>query len=137
MMGNIIFNIFLTLASVGFLTQYFITRKRHKNNFRQYLEPVLERNNLKFVSSKFPGWFKVGPFPKVEGNIGRPQNNIPFIGRGEYSQYRIVEVENPTGKCFKVWALLDFELFKLKKIRWRVFPGDPVPQEGKVFWNDK
>ncbi len=104
-------------------------KKRHNKSYREYLEPMFEQHNLKFISSQFPGWFQVGPFQKIEAEVGRPQSKIPFIGSGEYCQYRIVEIQTCSGKHYTLWALLDFELFSLQKIRWRVSPGDPISEE--------
>lgn len=133
MNDNRILTIFLALGGMGLTSQFLITRSRHKKSYRNYLEPILNDHNLRYISSTFPGWFNVGPFPKIEGKIGRPQSTIPFIGQGEYHQYRIVEVLDSQENTYQLWALLDFEIFGLRRIRWRVFPHDSFPDEAKVL----
>jgi hypothetical protein len=110
------------IAIVGFalvgVYQWRVSQRRHRLNYREYLEPVLGGYGVKFVSAVFPGAFNVGPFPKIE-RIDGPEilvNGRP-IG---YLQYRIVSFDDEDGNRHCLWALLHFEYEKLKSLRWRV-----------------
>lgn len=119
----------IVLVIAGILVQFFVVKRRHERTYCEYLKPVLEEKGLQLVSSIFPGWFKVGPFPKFEAESGRPQSKVPLLGRGEYSQYRIVTVTDANDQKYRLWVLLDFEIFKLRHIRWRVEKGDTIPKQ--------
>jgi len=129
MMTNLPLYIFLIFVLIGVVSRFIVAKRRHKEDYREYLEPILSKNNMQYISSVFPGWFNVGPFPKVETELGRPQSQVSFLGRGEYSQYRVVTVSDSEGHMYKIWALLDFEVFKLRRVRWRVEEGQSVPGE--------
>ena len=62
--------------------------------------------------------FKVGPFSKYEIEIGRPQSRV-WGSSGEYDGYRIVTAQRSQGRIRQLWAMLQFELFRLRRIRWR------------------
>jgi hypothetical protein len=74
--------------------------------------------------------FKVGPFPKFEVEAGRPQSRFAGI-RGEYDEYRIVTVQDSNGQIIEMWARLEFELFRLRRIRWRVENNRNFPAQVK------
>ena len=105
------------LVMVGCAFQFVVSYRRHRRDHRQDLEPILNSHGLTFISAKWPGLFKVGPFPKVEVEVGRPQSRFGGI-RGEYDEYRVVTVKDSQGNRFEIWARLEFELFRLRRIRW-------------------
>ena len=106
------------LVVAGCAVQFVVSYRRHRRDHRQDLEPMLKSHGLTFISAKWPGLFKVGPFPKVQVEVGRPKSR--FVGiRGEYDEYRVVTVKDSQGNRFEIWARLEFELFRLRRIRWR------------------
>ena len=106
------------LVVAGCAVQFVVSYRRHRRDHRQDLEPMLKSHGFTFISAKWPGLFKVGPFPKVEVEVGRPQSRFGGI-RGEYDEYRVVTVKDSQGNRFEIWARLEFELFRLRHIRWR------------------
>ncbi|WP_028584854.1 hypothetical protein [Desulfogranum mediterraneum] len=130
-MDNLVLYIFIVCGLAGIAVQLLILKKRHRKDYCQFLGPILAKKKLQLISSVFPGWFAVGPFPKVEVESGRPQSNLPLLGRGEYSQYRLVTVADSSGRQYTLWALLEFELFELRRVRWRVGQGDTAPEEAE------
>ena len=91
--------------------------QRHKLDLSQYLEPPLQACGMTFISAIYPGLFKVGPFPKFEMTVG-PATTVNGR-RGEYSEYRIVNFKDSGGRDFQLWALVEFEAFEFKNVRWR------------------
>jgi hypothetical protein len=118
------------LVVCGVCFQVVRVRSRHRRDFREHLEPILAEYGLLFLSSTYPGMFKVGPFPKFEIQYGRPQSGIGGV-RGEYNEYRVVEVQDDKGESFKLWALLEFELFHLRRVRWRAEKGASLPEAAR------
>ncbi len=116
------------LVASGLAAQVLITHRRHRRDHRKDFEPILNTHGLTFVSARWPGRFNVGPFPKIEIEIGRPQSRIGGI-RGEYDEYRIVTVQDSKGKNHELWAKLEFELFRLRRISWRVGDGQNLPSQ--------
>ena len=108
------------------LISLFVARRRHSRDYREHLEPVLHGLGLRFVSSVHPGMYRVGPFPKTEWVFGRPQSHV-FGIRGEYSEYRIVSFEDPKGRLHQIWAKVQFELFRFRRVRWRAENFDGLP----------
>ncbi len=106
------------LVVVVLSVQFLITWRRHHRDYREHLEPILSSHGLQFVSARWPWFFKVGPFPKFEVEVGRPQSRVGGI-RGEYNEYRIVTFQDSEGKAHEVWANLEFEMFRLRRLRWR------------------
>ncbi len=106
------------LVIAGCAVQFVISYRRHRRDHRHDLEPILNSHGLTFISAKWPGLFKVGPFPKVEVEAGRPQSRFAGI-RGEYDEYRVVTVKDSQGNRFEMWARLEFEFSRLRRIRWR------------------
>ena len=91
-------------------------------------DPVFElrKRGVEFVSAVYPGIFKVGPFPKFEVTVGRPQSRALGF-RGEYSEYRIVTFKNKAGQTQQLWAKVDFELFRFARVRWRAERKESMP----------
>ena len=118
------------LVIIGLAIQLVITNRRHGRDHRKDLEPILARPALTFVSARWPGRFKVGPFPKFEIEVGRTQSRAGGI-RGEYDEYRIVTVKDSKGNTLELWARLEFELFRLRRIRWRAENGHNLPAQAK------
>jgi hypothetical protein len=104
-----------------------ILRRRHQRDLREFLEPDLRKCGVTFISAVYPGSFKVGPFPTFEGPGSRPQTTIGGI-RGEYNEYRIVTFSDPKGAVFRLWALVEFEMFQFRRVRWRAEQKDSLPQ---------
>lgn len=130
-MNDIALYIGIGLLGIGGLTiQLGVARRRHRRDHRRDLEPILAKHGLRFVSARWPGMFKVGPFPKVEIEIGRPQSRAGGI-RGEYDTYRIVTVQDSKRNIHEVWAKLEFELFRLRNIKWRAEKDQHLPLEAR------
>ena len=118
------------LVAIGLGVQLFITHRRHMRDHRKDLEPILKTHGLTFVSASWPGRFKVGPFPKFEIEVGRPQSRVGGI-RGEFDEYRIVTVQDSRGNLHELWANLEFELFRLRRIRWRAENAKSLPSQAR------
>jgi len=118
------------LVAGGLAVQILITHRRHMRDHRKDLEPILKTHGLTFVSASWPGRFKVGPFPKFEIEVGRPQSRVGGI-RGEFDEYRIVTVQDSRGNLHELWANLEFELFRLRRIRWRAENAKSLPSQAR------
>ena len=118
------------LVAGGFGVQLLITHRRHGRDHRKDFEPILKTHELTFVSSRWPGRLKVGPFPKFEIQVGRPQSRVGGI-RGEFAEYRIVTVRDSRGNLHELWANLEFEIFRLRRIRWRAENAKSLPSQAK------
>ena len=118
------------LVAGGLAVQLLITHRRHMRDHRKDLEPILKTHGLTFVSASWPGRFKVGPFPKFEIEVGRPQSRVGGI-RGEFDEYRIVTVQDSEGNLHELWANLEFELFRLRRIRWRAENAKSLPSQAR------
>ena len=118
------------LVAGGLAVQLLITHRRHMRDHRKDLEPILKTHGLTFVSASWPGRFKVGPFPKFEIEVGRPQSRVGGI-RGEFDEYRIVTVQDSRGNLHELWANLEFELFRLRLIRWRAENAKSLPSQAR------
>ena len=121
-----IYGLLVILIAGGAAFQFLRLRRRHGRTYREHLAPILERHGLCFVSSEFPGWFKTGPFPKFELEVGRPQTRVAGL-RGEFDEYRLVTVSDSGGKECTLWALLEFEAFRLRRVRWQAEPEAQAP----------
>ena len=104
-----------------------ILRRRHQRDLSEFLEPDLRKCGVTFISAVYPGLFKIGPFPKFEGPRRRPQTTVNGI-RGEYNEYRIVSFSDSKGAVFRLWALVEFEMFQFRRVRWRAEQKDSLPQ---------
>ena len=123
------------LVLSGLAIQLMVRNRRHGRDHREDLEPILARHELTFVSARWPGRFKVGPFPKFEIEAGRPRSRAGGI-RGEYDEYRIVTVKDSKGNTHELWARLEFELFRLRRIRWRAENGQNLPPRTRDLLED-
>ena len=106
------------LAVAGLALQLAVARRRHNRDHRNDLEPILAAHGLTFVAARWPGIFKVGPFPQFEIEVGRPQSRLGGI-RGEYDTYRVVSARDSNGNLHALWARIEFEGFRLRRISWR------------------
>ena len=79
---------------------------------------MLRQAGYRFLRAKAPAPFDVGPFPKFEMKP-QPVQTITPIGRGEYTQYRIVCAVTPSGKERQFWVKLEFVAFKLATAEWK------------------
>ena len=118
------------LVASGLAVQLLIKHRRHMRDHRKDLEPILKTHGLTFVSASWPGRFKVGPFPKFDIEVGRPQSRVGGI-RSEFDEYRIVTVQDSRGNLHELWANLEFELFRLRRIRWRAENAGNFPSQAK------
>jgi len=123
------------LVAVGIAVQLVINRRRHGRDHREQLEPILAEHGLTFISARWPGFFKVGPFPKIEVEVGRPQTRVMGV-RGEYDDYRIVMCTDAAGNTHELWAKLEFEAFNLCRIRWRAGNAESLPPESRGLLED-
>jgi hypothetical protein len=112
---------------VGGLSAFVISRRRHQRDLKEYLEPVLRECGVTFISAVYPGAFNVGPFPKVEVETGRPQTKVGGVC-GEYAECRVVSFSNSHGVEFHLWALVEFEMFRFRRVRWRAERKELLPQ---------
>lgn len=118
------------LAALALTVQFFILWRRHQKDYRGHLEPILESHGLRFVASRWPGFFRVGPFPKFEVEVGRPQSRVAGMS-GEFTEYRIVTARDGEGRTYEVWAKLEFELFRLRSVQWRAADGPDLPLQAQ------
>jgi hypothetical protein len=123
------------LVAIGLAVPILMARHRHRRDYREDLEPILETHGLTFVSARWPGLFRVGPFPKIEIQDGRLQSRVGGI-RGEYDEHRIVTVEDSRGREYELWAKLEFELFRLRRIRWRAEKELDFPPQFRALLNE-
>jgi hypothetical protein len=111
---------------VGGASALIVSSRRHKRDLSEYLEPPLQKCGVTFISAVYPGLFKVGPFPKFEVEVGGPQTSINGT-RGEHDEYRIVSFKDSEGQTHQIWALVEFEIFQFKRVRWRAEQKDSLP----------
>jgi hypothetical protein len=121
--------VFLVFAGLGgLLFHYAISQHRKSKDHREELAPIVARYGLTIESVRTPKVFDVGPFPIVEFEIGRPQTHIGGV-RGEYNQYRVVTCHDSQNNVYELWAKLEFERFRLRRIRWRAEPDQDLPPQ--------
>ena len=120
------------VAVIGLAIYFLITWRRHQKDYREHLEPILNLHGLQFVNARWPGFFKVGPFPKFEVETGRPQSRALGIS-GEFDEYRIVTFRDSDSQTHDVWALLEFEMFRLRGVRWRAENSQDLPGPAKAM----
>ena len=80
-------------------------------DFSELIESKLKTKGIKFVSSTYPGLFKVGPFKKFEISIGKPQINDGTI-QYENTYYRMIELKTKNDTTKIIWAKIDTSWFK-------------------------
>lgn len=103
----------LAAIAVGML----VLLVRRLDDERRWIEPILKEQGLTFVASRTPGFFDVGPFPKLEFHVGGHQNNFMGIS-GEYRSYRIVTFHDAGGRERVSWACLEHDSAGDVRIRW-------------------
>ncbi|MEK6153987.1 hypothetical protein WIW50_12030 [Flavobacteriaceae bacterium 3-367] len=86
-----------------------------KRDFKDVIEPLLNKKGFTYVSSKYPGVFRVGPFKKIEVTIGKPQINNGAV-RYEKTFYRIVDLKTKNNKSRQTWAKIETSWFKETKV---------------------
>lgn len=118
------------MIALGFAVPIGVGFARRRRDYREVLEPILAERGLSFISSRRPGMFNVGPFPKVELKFGRPQSHAIGV-KGEYSAFRIVSCRESEGSAFELWAQIEFELFRLRRVRWRAEYPEKLPAEAR------
>ncbi|WBU89732.1 hypothetical protein [Cellulophaga omnivescoria] len=87
-------------------------------DFKELIEMELKKNGLKYVDSKYPGLFKVGPFKKFEITIGKPTINDGAI-QYEHTYYRIVVLETKRKRKERIWAKIETSWFKDTRIEFK------------------
>ncbi len=98
-------------AILGWLNWHLDKRK----DFRELIEPQLERFGMKYIKSEYPGIFKVGPFKKFEIKIGKPQiNNGTIIYEKTY--YRKITALANYNSEVEIWAKIETGWFKNKSV---------------------
>lgn len=84
---------------------------QREDDFRDLIEPHLNKNKLQFVSSIYPGLWATGPFRKF---TFKPQ--ILLINDGAIStgkvHYRKVIATNKKGKSIELWVMIDKDLIR-------------------------
>jgi hypothetical protein len=106
----------------------FVAFRRHTRDCRQYLEPPLKQCRVEYVSARSPKIFQTGPFPKFEIEMGRPVTNAAGV-QGEYTEYRIVTFRDTNRQLHELWACVEFEAFKFRRVRWRAEKTDGLPAQ--------
>lgn len=82
-----------------------------KKDFRNLIEPQLEKFGMKYIKSEYPGIFKVGPFKKFEIEIGKPQINNGTV-QYEKTYYRKVTTLVNNKSEVEIWAKIETGWFK-------------------------
>lgn len=121
--------------AISVVVLLFLAVRRKRKDCRKWLEPVLAEHGLKYVSAEYPGLFKTGPFPKFEIRIAHISVRIFGIS-GQYSLYRRVVFQDENGKLYELWACLEFEAFRLRRIRWRDEGTGRLPKSASALLND-
>jgi hypothetical protein len=116
------------VIAVGAAIIFFVAFRRHTRDYRRYLEPPLKRCGVEYVSARTPKIFQTGPFPKFEIEMGRPVTNAGGI-QGEYIEYRIVTLRDADRQLLELWACMEFEAFKFRRVRWRAEKRDGLPAQ--------
>jgi hypothetical protein len=129
-MSNATVYFVVAVGGVLSLTVCFVQAKRRRpKDYREYLAPALSQHGLQFVSARYPGLFRVGPFPMVEPRASRRLRG----DFGSFVEYRVVSCADGAGRQFDVWAQLDFVAYVLQRLRWRTEPGSAIPDSAKAL----
>tara|TARA_B100000809_G_C14858869_1_gene431108 strand:+ start:114 stop:488 length:375 start_codon:yes stop_codon:yes gene_type:complete len=107
--------IFISGAFFLVIVRYYIGKNK---KFDDLIKPMLKKNDLKLIDIKYPGLFKVGPFPRFEISFGKPQINNGAI-HYEKSYYRIMSVTTKTKEIVNVWVKIETSWFKKTKIEFK------------------
>ncbi len=109
--------IFLIIPAIAIgLTIKWVTDK--SKNFADIIEADLKKYGLKYLSSTYPGLFKVGPFKKFEITLGKPMINNGSV-QYERTYYRIVRLKTKNNKTTQVWAKIETNWFKETQIEYK------------------
>jgi len=57
----------------------------------------------------------------------RPSQTTLGGMRGEYDDYRIVSFSDSKGNIHRLWAVVEFEMFRFRRVRWRADQKDSLP----------
>jgi hypothetical protein len=98
----------------GVIRYYFSKNKK----FDDLIKPLLRKHDLTLMDIKYPGLFKVGPFPRFEISFGKPQINNGTI-RYEKRYYRIMMVKTKANKELRVWVKIDTSWVKKTKFEFK------------------
>ncbi len=121
--GEVILWTLLVLAYV--IYKYFT---RWSRSYEDLVSPELSVRGLKWLSSRRPlliERIRHWPFPMIEIELGRPVSQVCGIG-GEYTEVRVVKFADEHGDQYELWAKIEFEKFKLRRIRWSPAEGASV-----------
>ncbi len=122
---------FTALAIVGgaiaVVVSVVVGRKRRLQDLRPFLEPPLRSCGVEYLSAVGPPLFHTGPFPIVEFERGRPQSSALGVS-GEYLEYKIVTIRDKSGRTHQLWAIVEFELFRFRRVRWRAQSSETLPK---------
>ena len=114
-MSNYWILIILAAISLGLSIKWFTDKSK---DFGDIIQTELEKHGLKYVKSRYPGLFKVGPFKKFEITVGKPLINNGAI-QYDHTYYRIVELKTKTNRTELIWAKIDTNWFKETNIDFR------------------
>ena len=97
---------------------------RRRLLYRKHIEPVLAKNGYQLRSIHVSPWLDREPFPKLQFLSSGLVSRIPVGGYSEYQEYRIVQVQDPSGRPATIWFELQFASFifinvKLVDIKWK------------------
>jgi len=87
-------------------------------DFSELVQVELRKNNMKLISLKYPGIFKVGPFEKFKISVGKPLINDGAI-QYDKSYIRLVKLQTNTNKTHEVWVKIKTHWFKETKVEFR------------------
>ena len=87
-------------------------------NFDHLFGKKLTRYGLKLMKSEYPGIFKVGPFPKFEVEIGKPQINGGAI-QYERTFIRKLQVLTKNNEQREIWARIETGWFKETTVQFK------------------
>ena len=107
-MNALIVIIFIIITLGLFYIRYKIDARR---NFDELLKKELKPHGFQLVKSEYPGLLKVGPFKKIEVEIGKPQINRGAI-QYERTYYRKLQILTNKNQQVQVWAKIETGWFK-------------------------
>lgn len=114
-MSNYQFLFFLLIIPIGLFIKWISDTSK---DFANEIEMDCNKYGLKYVSSKYPGLFKVGPFKKFEITIGKPTINNGAI-QYDHTYYRLVEVKTKNNRIEQIWAKIETSWFKDTQITYK------------------
>ncbi|MET7030857.1 hypothetical protein [Sediminicola luteus] len=114
-MSNYQFVLILLVIPVGLFLKWITDTSK---DFESEIEMDCNKHGLNYISSKYPGLFKVGPFKKFEITIGKPTINNGAI-QYENTYYRIVELKTKNNRKERVWAKIETSWFKDTQIEYK------------------